>query len=185
MLDKTSKGFMSKYTEQQKLAVAADYCSGTEGLRAVAKRHGVDFSSLRQWAAGYREHGAAGVQTKPRQIYSAEFKLSVVLRKRADGLSNRQAAALFNIRRFNIIRDWERACDEGGPGALEPYSVGRRKKAMKKPLSPADGAQGPDVARSKEELIAELKQLRMENAYLKKLDALVQRKKAPAPQKKR
>ncbi|MCY0387906.1 helix-turn-helix domain-containing protein [Robbsia sp. Bb-Pol-6] len=161
---------MSKYTDEQKVAVAVDYCSGSAGMRAVALRHGVDFTSLRQWVAGYREHGAAGVQTKPRQRYSAEFKLAVVLRKRAERLSDRQAAALFNVRRFNIIRDWERAYDAGGVGALEPYITERRKKAMKKPLVLPERAQESDVARSKEDLIAELNQLRMENAYLKKLD---------------
>jgi len=174
---------MGKYTEQQKLAVAEDYCSGTAGLRAVAQLHGVNVSSLRKWAAGYREHGAAGVQAKQRELYSAEFKLSVVLRKRTDQLSDRQAASLFNIRHFNIIRNWERAYDEGGPGALEPYSIGKRKKEMKKP--PADAVRVPDVTRSREDLIIELNQLRMENAYLKKLDALVRGKKNAAPQKKR
>jgi transposase len=176
---------MGKYTEQQKLAVAEDYCSGTAGLRAVAQLHGVNVSSLRKWAAGYREHGAAGVQAKQRELYSAEFKLSVVLRKRTDQLSDRQAASLFNIRNFNIIRNWERAYDEGGSGALEPYSFGKRQKMMKKPPSPADSMRAPDVTRSKEDLIIELNQLRMENAYLKKLDALVQAKKNAAPQKKR
>jgi transposase len=104
-----------------------------------------------------------------------------VLRKRADGLSNRQAASLFNVRRFNIIGDWERAYDEEGAGALVPYRVGKRRKMVKNPISPAIGVQGPDVARSKDELIAELNQLRMENAYLKKLDALVQGKKVLPP----
>ena len=39
--------------------------------------------------------------------------------------------------------------------------------------------------RSREELLAEVKQLRMELAYLKKLDALVQARKKQTPQKKR
>lgn len=176
---------MGKYTEEQKLAVVVDYCSGSDGMKAVALRHGVDFTSLRHWAARYREHGAAGVKAKPRQRYSAEFKLAVVLRKRADHLSNRQAAALFNVPRFNIISDWERAYDTDGVDALEPYHNARPKRTMKKPLAPPDSAQGQDAGRSKEQLIAELNQLRMENAYLKKLGALVQKRKIPASQKKR
>lgn len=41
-----------------------------------------------------------------------------------------------------------------------------------------DGAQD-DAAKSREELLAELAYLRMENAYLKKLEALTQARHAP------
>ena len=40
---------MCIYTEEQTLAVALDYCFGSAGMRAVALRHGVDFTSLREW----------------------------------------------------------------------------------------------------------------------------------------
>ncbi|MCP1121692.1 IS3 family transposase, partial [Robbsia andropogonis] len=159
---------MGKYTDQQKVAVAQDYCSGTAGLRAVAQRHGVNVSSLRKWAAAFRENGAAGVHTKKRETYSAEFKLSVVLRKRAEQLSERQAAAVFDIRNFNIIRVWERAYDEGGKGALEPYNPGMQKKKSAIVAGVEKAKMQSDAARSKEDLLAELNQLRMENAYLKK-----------------
>ena len=42
-----------------------------------------------------------------------------------------------------------------------------------------------DEARSRDDLLAELSQLRMEIAYLKKLDALVQAKERAAQRKKR
>ncbi|MBD0680769.1 transposase, partial [Pseudomonas sp. PSB11] len=42
---------MRKYTVQVKLLAVQDYCSGNAGLRDVADRHDVDFSSLRQWIA--------------------------------------------------------------------------------------------------------------------------------------
>ncbi|KPB99421.1 ISPsy9 [Pseudomonas syringae pv. maculicola str. M6] len=42
-----------------------------------------------------------------------------------------------------------------------------------------------DESRSRDELLAEVKQLRMEVDYLKKLDALVQKKQRIAQQKKR
>ncbi|VWD46723.1 putative transposase [Burkholderia contaminans] len=100
---------MGKYTDQAKLAAARDYCSGESGLKAVAQRHGVNVSSLRQWIAGYRAHGEEGVRTKKRAPtnFSVEFKLSVLKRMHEEGLSQRQTAALFNIRRFNVIGEWE------------------------------------------------------------------------------
>ncbi|MCP3728702.1 transposase, partial [Paraburkholderia sp. CNPSo 3272] len=69
---------MGKYTEQAKLAAVRDYCSGEAGLKTIAQRHNVDVSSLRQWIAGYRAHGEAGVAEKTREFYSVELKLSVL-----------------------------------------------------------------------------------------------------------
>ncbi|WP_080430798.1 MULTISPECIES: helix-turn-helix domain-containing protein [Burkholderia cepacia complex] len=99
---------MGKYTDRAKLAAVRAYCSGEAGLKAVAQRHGANISLLRQWIARYRAHGEEGVRTKKRAPtnFSAEFKLSVLKRMR-EGLSQRQTAALFNIRRFNVIGEWE------------------------------------------------------------------------------
>jgi transposase len=99
-------------------------------------------------------------------------------------LSITQTAAQFDIRRHSTVGDWERAYREGGVKALTPAPTRRVKKipiptAM--PTVPAD----PDM-RSREELLAEVAHLRMEVAYLKKLDALVQaREKSAAPKKRK
>ena len=53
---------------------------------------------------------------------------------------------------------------------------------MSKPPTPAVPVAASDEAKSREELLAELKQLRMENAYLKKLKALTQEQ---APKKRK
>ncbi len=45
---------------------------------------------------------------------------------------------------------------------------------MPKPPTPEAPAASDDEAKSREELLAELNYLRMENAYLKKLEALTQ-----------
>ena len=90
---------MGIYTDAKKVEAAADYCRGQLGLKQVARRHSVNVASLRLWVAAYRIHGAAGVRTKQRKYYSAEFKLTVLQRMRSEKLSRRQAAALFNVRR--------------------------------------------------------------------------------------
>jgi transposase len=171
---------LGKYSEQAKLAAVEDYCAGHHGLRIVARRHGVNVESLRRWAALYRVHGADGVLEKRRAAYSLEFKLSVLQRMQDEELSYRQVAALFDIRNFNIIGNWERAYDEGGTAGLSPYASVRRarmkKPSTKKPQPKLSDGSSP----SRKELLAELDHLRMENAYLKKLDALVQAKKQEA-----
>ena len=177
---------MGRYTEQAKLAAVQDYCSGSMGLRDVAHRHDVDFSCLRQWVSAYQAHGAAGLKEKKLHRYSNDFKLSVLNRMREEQLSYRQTAALFDIRKFSIIGLWERRYDEGGFEALtkQPNRAGRPNK-MPTAMPPVQPVSPDDESRSRDELLAEVKQLRMENDYLKKLDALVQEKKRVAQQKKR
>src|SRR5260363_75083 len=87
-LDTNLEGDMGKYTEQTKLTATEDYCGGHSSLKTVARRH------------------------------SVEFKLSVLKRVRDEGLSLRQAAALFDIPRFDMIGHWERQYREGGLDAL-------------------------------------------------------------------
>jgi transposase len=160
---------VGKYSDHTKLAAAKDYWRGNLGLREVARRHKVNVASLRQWAAAYRVNGAVGVRTKQRKFYSVEFKMSVLRRVRSEKLSYRQAAALFNIRRRDMIGFWQRAYEEGGIAALYPRrSI--RHTAMAKQADPQPEAQRPppeDDTRPRQELLDELHQLRMENAYLK------------------
>ena len=110
---------MGIYTDAKKVKAAADYCRGQLGLKQVARRHSVNVASLRLWVAAYRTHGAAGVRTKQRKYYTAEFKLTVLQRMRGAMLSHRrQAAALFNVRNRDMIGVWKRADEAGGFAAL-------------------------------------------------------------------
>lgn len=175
---------MTKYSEQFKLDVVQDYLvDGSGGLRAVAQRHGLpSHFTVRKWVLAYQLHGDAGLSKKLSQ-YSAEFKLSVLQHMWDNQLSITQAAARFDIRHHAVVGIWERAYRDGGVGALASRPRGKPKSmatSIPKPDSPPD-----DDNRSREELLAEVNQLRMELAYLKKLDALVQARKKQAPQKKR
>jgi transposase len=165
---------MGKYSDEQKVAAAADYCQGQQGIREVARRHGVHMDALRQWAAAYRVHGAVGVQTKERKRYSAQFKLSVVRCMRAEKLSGRQVAALFGVRNLAMIGQWQRAYAIGGVAALQPHTGIRHTTMAKHSDVELEAREAEDEARSRQELLEELRQLRMENAYLKKLKALAQ-----------
>lgn len=167
---------MGRYPDRIKVAAAEDYCSGYLGLREVARRHGVNVASLRLWAAAYRIHGAAGVRTKRRKFYSAEFKLAVLRRMLSERLSRRQAAALFNIRRHDMIGAWQRAYESGGVAALH-RAAEFRCIAMAEQSKDKRADRGRTDKRTRQELLDEIEQLRMENAYLKKLKALAQTEK--------
>ncbi|MEX3935789.1 IS3 family transposase [Paraburkholderia phymatum] len=152
---------MAKYTLQTKLSAVEDYCSGQSGLKVVANRHGVDVSSLRQWVASYRARGADGLHEKARSSYSVEFKLAVLQRMQDDELSYRQVAAVFDIRRFDIVGHWKRQYDNGGVEALSWGAAGR-KRTMTKQLNQESKAHPRDdekrSAARKAQVVLELRQ---------------------------
>lgn len=176
--------FMTKYSEQFKLAVVQDYLAdSSDGYRGIAKRHGVSTHAMvERWVMAYRAHGNAGLGKKFSR-YSAEFKLSVLRHMWDNQLSMIQTAAKFDIRHHAMVGIWERAYRDGGVEALMPRPRGR-SKAMPTP-EPAPDNLPDDDKLSREQLLAEVKQLRMELAYTKKLQALVQARQKQVPQKKR
>lgn len=176
---------MSRYTEQFKHKVVQEYLSGGGGYKALSQRHGIANRSLiERWVLAYRLHGDAGLSKKQQHRYDTDFKLSVLQHMWENRLSITQTAASFDIRRHSTVGDWERAYREGGVEALTPAPTRRVKKIPIPTTRPAVPA-GED-ARNREELLAELAHLRMEVAYLKKLDALVQaRQKSAAPKKRK
>lgn len=78
-----------------------------------------------------------------------------------------------------MVNNWERIYDEQGKDALYTEQRGRANKmGTKRPWKPKAEIK-PD-----EDLLAQVQRLRMENEYLKKLNALVQeREKSKKPTK--
>jgi transposase len=172
-----------KYTEQFKRKVVDDYLASNDGFKVVAQRHDVANRSLvERWVAAYRLHGDAGLRKK-RSRYEADFKLSVLRDMWENQLSITQTAAKYDIRQHSMVGTWARAYQDGGADALAA-SPRRQFKKMTVPTTKSEVPVGEDK-RSREELLAEVEQLRMEVAYLKKVQALVQARQNSAPLKKR
>jgi transposase len=171
---------VSKYGLDLKLEIVRAYLDEGIGSRALGKKYSLDHHKIRHWTRLYRIHGSEGLAKKYSK-YSAAFKLKVLRRMWKDKLSFGETAAIFNIRNPWCLAEWERLYREGGVEALKPGQKGRRK-AMVDPKSKPPPEAAND-RRSREELLAELGQLRMENAYLKKLNALVQARQASKKRK--
>jgi len=100
----------------------------------------------------------------PNKRYTGEFKQRVVETMMQEKLSYREAARQFDVNDHHRVASWERIYLEEGPEGLYierrgQGSKGRPPKKLK-----------PEV---EEDLLAEVQRLRAENAYLKKLNALV------------
>lgn len=170
---------MAKYDEQFKLALVQRYLDGEGGYVALCNSCGVTHSMLKIWVARYRLHGSAGLAKRRNASYSAEFKRQLLHQIRAEGISDQQAAARYDIRHASVIGLWRNQYDSGGLAALEPRRRGKPPMPHKYPPTPTP----KDM--TVEQLIEENAYLRAELDYLKKLDALAQAEKTEALVKKR
>jgi transposase len=159
---------MAKFTADDKLSAVQRYLDGAESYASIATSIGTTHSLVRDWVMQYERHGAEAF-TKSYTCYSAEFKLDVLNYMNTHGTSPSEAAAIFRIPSSRLIRKWRTELESFGIDALQSKKKGR--PAMKK-----ENKKGTPVEGSVEALQQELELLRMENAYLKKLNALVQSK---------
>ena len=93
--------------------------------------------------------------------------MKVLQRLKAEGLSNRQAGALFIILSCSSIADWERAYDKDGMGGLMPNRAApQERNVIIQTPEPPLFSEGTEIP-SRHELRKELEYFRTENAFLK------------------
>ena len=99
----------------------------------------------------------------PNKRYTGEFKQMVVETMMHEKLSYRETARQFDISDCHRVISWERIYLMEGPEGLYHERRGRGSK----------GRPAKFPKEVEEDLLAEVQRLRAENAYLKKLKALV------------
>lgn len=106
----------------------------------------------------------------PIHLIQQRFKLDVLNYIKETGASIRKAVSIFNIATHSTIQKWQKSFKLLGMDVLKSTKMGRppMKKEANKP-QPLEGLE--------EALRAENERLSMENAYLKKLHALIQERK--------
>ena len=164
---------MAKISADVKLAAVQRYLDGKESSRTVAADIGVSHRYLLTWVKQYEYNG---VETFVRRYtnYTKAFKLNVLNYMTEHGTSLHETAAIFNIAGASSVRNWKKQFETSGEDALQSKKKGRL--SMKKET--AKQSKKTPVEGSTEALQARIKQLEMENEYLKKLNALVQAKEA-------
>ena len=157
-----------KYSTELKLEVVQRYLQGNIGLKVLAKEYYVWPGDIQKWRDAYLAHGVEGLTTT-HGTYTGDFKVTVVEYMHTTGASLRKTAAHFNIPSRESISKWERIYFEEGKEALYEERRGRASKmGIKRPRK------NKNTIETNEDLLAEVQRLRMENEYLKKLNALIQ-----------
>ncbi|STV12855.1 transposase [Klebsiella pneumoniae] len=160
-----------KYSPETKLAVVNHYLSGKDGEQSTADLFGIERTSVRRWVRAWQFHGAEGLTAKNNH-YSDEFKLVGSFRAViSDRLTMREAAARFNLSAEILVRRWlDVYNDAGAEGLLNMQCGTARTNDKAKNIPPLTDKELEKL--SPEELRAELRYLRAENAYLKKFESL-------------
>ncbi|OTQ84224.1 transposase [Bacillus subtilis subsp. subtilis] len=172
---------MAKFSSEEKIQAVKRYVNGGESGLDIARSIGVHNSNLHQWIKQYELFGEDVFQ-KNYTTYSVEYKLDVLSYMNEQGTSIRETAAIFNIPSPETLRKWKVAYETRGVDALNAKKKGRSsmknedQNVRKKPIPTKD---------SIEDLQSELEYLRAENAYLKKLQSLVQEREKSKRKKKR
>ena len=145
-------------------------------VRAVARELGVGHNTVRNWHNRYQAGGRDQL-LKTHHHYTAKFKLEAITYRRENELSYPQAAADLCIPNESTLYVWEKLYEEQGIDGLQDTRKGRPPTMSKqeKPKQPMTREQ---------ELETENARLRMENAYLKKLKALVEEREKSAKKTK-
>lgn len=159
---------MSKFSHQEKLEAVLRVLDDGMSPQDSAHILGANRSCIKKWIDLYKNFGVEGLVLK-NGFYTGDFKVSVVTYMHTNHLSIRETAAKFGIPSYTTVGNWERIYYREGPQGLCKDNRGRKRKMS------SDKPMNKKVDKHLEEdLIAEVQRLRMENEYLKKLQALVQ-----------
>lgn len=172
----------TKFSVSFKEALVKELLQGRIGSTALSAKHGISARYLRRLAKRYEDHGSLSHQGS-NNSYEKAFKIACVLSVIKKRLSLSEATTHFGIRSDITLVHWMKLYGEFGEEGLETTKMGRQKsmsvpkKKKKKESSTSESSA----------LQEELEYLRAENAYLKKLSALIQQEesKASGPKPKR
>ena len=160
---------MSKYSFEEKLEAVLRVVDDGMSQSQSARILGTNKIQVQRWVARYNQFGPEGLSIK-HGSYTGDFKVSVIEYMHKNHLSLFQTAVKFGIPNDVTVGKWERIYYEKGPRGLYIENRGRSmkmgSKKIKKKLN----------QNTEEDLIAEVQRIRMENEYLKKLQALVQKR---------
>lgn len=173
----------NKYSAALKHKVVQELIKGDLGVVQLGRQYQIDASQIHMWWLRFRYHGAEAFSdySEPRQGHSVAFKLKVLQTMESQMLSTREAAALFKLGSNQCVSHWQKAYAASGIKGLEPKATltHYRESMPKSPKNNLNSSLSLEERLKQQE--EELEYLRAENAYLKKLDALMRQQ----PPKKR
>lgn len=189
---------MSKYSVEFKFKVVKYVVYGKHSYREASRKFNIHQEQIRVWTNRYKSYGKNGLMPKPIQKYDGQFKVDVVEYMYANQLSFEKTAIHFKLPSSTNVVLWKQMYDEKGAQyllnnrniAIDRVRVNRMKNKKNKSNENTNKSTNSisksslKYDKSHEELLKEIEDLRMENDYLKKLQALVQKRTSQQKKKK-
>ncbi|WP_407890301.1 helix-turn-helix domain-containing protein, partial [Levilactobacillus sp. N40-8-2] len=187
-LDRNSNlgGFtMVKFDLDFRIKVVTEYLSGN-GSTSLARKYRISEESvILLWVSRFQKYGIDGLKLKSRKSeYSSQFKVDVLNWRKQHQASLPLTALHFNLSSPSIIWQWEKRFEEQGIIGLERKRGKPKIMAKHKQTKPAKSNNQSNTADELKQLKQENLMLKIENEYLKKLDALAQKKSADKKSRK-
>lgn len=172
---------MSKYDFELKLKIVRENEEGY-GKEFLSKKYRLKKSTIKNWIIQFKLYEEEGLRkSMSKTKYTGEFKLSVLKYRQFHKLFYTQTAEHFQINNSATIANWQRKYNERGFEVLN-VSIGRPTKSEDKDKMPKNTDKIKKLNKSEREELIELRQkneyLEAEILYLKKLDALIRKKKS-------
>ena len=168
-----------RWTKEEKLKMVLEYKKSgftpiVDGCSRATMRH-----RIVRWSRVYELYGENGLEHRSIH-WTYEDKANAVQRV-IDGESYHEVAHSLGMSTHTRVMVWHRKYLELGWDGLKLDGRGRKRKMGNKPIKPSKSkSQADEIV----ELRKRLEYLEAENAYLKKLAALVQQRKAQEQKKK-
>jgi transposase len=172
---------MVKFDLDLKIKVLHQYFNGV-GSTTLARRFGIAKpGTVLLWVHRFEEYGLAGLRRRvilPK--YSREFKLSVLNWMKQHQASTVETALQFDISAPSTVWNWAKVLARDGADGLIDRRERRNPMSKHKNAKPNSTASSNPANKTAEAELHQLKEenllLRIENEYLKKLDALARQK---------
>lgn len=174
---------MTKFNLDFKVQVVSEYLKGAGSVSLARKYHIAKRDTVLLWVHRFEKYGVAGLEVQEKQRdYSGEFKIQVLNWKRQQQASLSETALHFNITSPSVIYQWQRRFDLGGIDSLVRKRGRPKAMAKHKAKKTVEPTLEQRVAHKEKDELRQLKKenqmLRIENEFLKKLDALSRKKSA-------
>lgn len=173
-----------KYSLKQKMSAVLAVIAGRDSCLSAAGKIGSEQKTIRRWVNHYKQDGKAGLVLR-QGTYSGQFKIDVIKYMLKNRLSLMRTATIFGIPQDDTVGRWLRKYERHGAGELLKERKGRPKTTMAKSVKKKSKQSSDPADKKLAALQQEVEYLRAENAFLKKLDALIQEEKAASNQSKR
>ncbi len=159
-----------KHGSEFRLQIIKEIQKG-KSVHSLSKQWEISTSLIRKWVDHHSCSGPKGLLPKRYLYYTKDFKLKVIKAYKDKGLSLRDCCLQFDIPAQSTVISWAKMFEQLGPNGLSEQKG--RPKSMNKDKQPTKKTK---PLTKLEELEKENLYLRAEIDYLKKLEALTQKK---------